>query len=331
MSTPIRTSPLLLLPLYMILTFAITADSLALEEVRDVANKKLISGLNYYILPVMRGTGGGLTLGPNMANHTCPLDVVQHRRSEASNGLPVTFRPVKNLKKGTVYDEMSLQNGFLRLQPKGGHGHHNGEENESPSNSCSSLGRKVGRSRSVGCGSRSRSRSMSFSGDFLERLSTGFGDCTVLRRVESHREASKEDNHHHHHRHPIKDRVKCGGLFEEEVSNPYEITTIDRHRPLKLLSAQTPTSVWKLASFDEEVRRYFVTTGGREGSPGIGSLSNWFKIEKDGEDYKLSFCPSVCKFCKVICKDVGIYVDGEGVRRLALSDETPFNVMFKKA
>ncbi|KAL2530535.1 hypothetical protein Fot_23136 [Forsythia ovata] len=48
-----------------------------------------------------------------------------------------------------------------------------GDENESP--------RKVSRSRSVGCGSRS------FSGDFFERISTGFGDCT-LRRVESQRE-----------------------------------------------------------------------------------------------------------------------------------------------
>ncbi|KAF5201129.1 Myristoylated alanine-rich c-kinase, partial [Thalictrum thalictroides] len=44
------------------------------------------------------------------------------------------------------------------------------------------FGRKVARSRSVGCGSRS------FSGDLLERISTGFGDCT-LRRVESQREA----------------------------------------------------------------------------------------------------------------------------------------------
>ncbi|KAM7278686.1 hypothetical protein ACFE04_005820 [Oxalis oulophora] len=39
------------------------------------------------------------------------------------------------------------------------------------------LDRKVSRSRSVGCGSRS------FYGDFFERISTGFGDCT-LRRVE---------------------------------------------------------------------------------------------------------------------------------------------------
>uniref|UniRef100_A0A0E0P8Q4 Uncharacterized protein n=1 Tax=Oryza rufipogon TaxID=4529 RepID=A0A0E0P8Q4_ORYRU len=51
----------------------------------------------------------------------------------------------------------------------------------SEGSSSSSFGRKVARSRSVGCGSRS------FSGDFLERLSTGFGDC-ALRRVESHRE-----------------------------------------------------------------------------------------------------------------------------------------------
>lgn len=51
----------------------------------------------------------------------------------------------------------------------------------SEGSSSSSFGRKVARSRSVGCGSRS------FSGDFLERISTGFGDC-ALRRVESHRE-----------------------------------------------------------------------------------------------------------------------------------------------
>lgn len=69
----------------------------------------------------------------------------------------------------------------------------------------SSFGRKVSRSRSVGCGSRS------FSGDFLERISTGFGDC-ALRRVESQREGAAcgggdED------RRRMKERVKCGGIF----------------------------------------------------------------------------------------------------------------------
>ncbi|KAL0414756.1 UNVERIFIED_CONTAM: hypothetical protein Sradi_1677300 [Sesamum radiatum] len=52
-------------------------------------------------------------------------------------------------------------------------------ENGSPDQAA--FDRKVSRSRSVGCGSRS------FSGDFFERISTGFGDCT-LRRVESQRE-----------------------------------------------------------------------------------------------------------------------------------------------
>ena len=83
----------------------------------------------------------------------------------------------------------------------------------SEGSSSSSFGRKVARSRSVGCGSRS------FSGDFLERLSTGFGDC-ALRRVESHREpkpkgagalghlggAHGDDERDQHH------RIKCAGF-----------------------------------------------------------------------------------------------------------------------
>lgn len=90
-----------------------------------------------------------------------------------------------------------------------------GNDDGSPSGSqaSSSFGRKVARSRSVGCGSRS------FSGDFLERISNGFGDCT-LRRVESHREAKpKAASIHRRGRHidddgqQLKERVKCGGIF----------------------------------------------------------------------------------------------------------------------
>ncbi|KAB1213971.1 hypothetical protein CJ030_MR5G017234 [Morella rubra] len=94
------------------------------------------------------------------------------------------------------------------------------EEDDIPNSqapaSASSFERKVSRSRSVGCGSRS------FSGDFFERISTGFGDCT-LRRVESQREGKPKvsasavhrggpgGDHHHHH--CMKERVKCGGIF----------------------------------------------------------------------------------------------------------------------
>lgn len=74
-----------------------------------------------------------------------------------------------------------------------------------------SFGRKVSRSRSVGCGSRS------FSGDFFERISTGFGDCT-LRRVESQREG-------HNNKSKVadscmKERVRCGGIFGGFIVNP---------------------------------------------------------------------------------------------------------------
>ncbi|CAN6464630.1 unnamed protein product [Victoria cruziana] len=90
------------------------------------------------------------------------------------------------------------------------------KENESPnsSGSASYFGRKVARSRSVGCGSRS------FSGDFLERISNGFVDCT-LRRVESHREAKANSKIVLHGTSAaaaaaaggIKETFKCGGLF----------------------------------------------------------------------------------------------------------------------
>ncbi|KAA8548945.1 hypothetical protein F0562_000629 [Nyssa sinensis] len=88
------------------------------------------------------------------------------------------------------------------------------DENESPNQA--SFDRKVSRSRSVGCGSRS------FSGDFFERISTGFGDCT-LRRVESLREgkpkvtAGGEQD-------CITERVKCGA--EDNMNGKKAATTV---------------------------------------------------------------------------------------------------------
>uniref|UniRef100_A0A1D1YL05 Uncharacterized protein n=1 Tax=Anthurium amnicola TaxID=1678845 RepID=A0A1D1YL05_9ARAE len=84
------------------------------------------------------------------------------------------------------------------------------EEDSSPgsgslqASSSAAFTRKVARSRSVGCGSRS------FSGDLLERISTGLGDCT-LRRVGSQREGKPGAG--------VVDRelplrwVRCGGIF----------------------------------------------------------------------------------------------------------------------
>ncbi|KAK0578371.1 hypothetical protein LWI29_031741 [Acer saccharum] len=206
-------STLLILISFFIFAFVtkaplvVTADS-SPDPVLDIAGEKLHTGTDYYILPVVRGRGGGLTLA-STGNETCPLDVVQERQ-EVENGLPVTFSPV-NIKKGVV------------------------------------------------------------------RLST------------------------------------------------------DQNIKFSASTICVQSTVWKLDSHDDSLGQWFVTTGGVEGNPGRETISNWFKIEKFDDDYKLVFCPSVCDTCRVLCRDIGIYIDqATGIRRLALSD-TPFKVMFKKA
>ncbi|KAG6384708.1 hypothetical protein SASPL_153525 [Salvia splendens] len=174
--------------------------------VLDIAGKQLLAGADYYILPVIRGRGGGLTLAAT-GNETCPLDVAQERQ-EVKNGLPLSFRPT-NAKKGVIR------------------------------------------------------------------------------------------------------------------------TSTDHNIKFSAASICVQSTVWKL-HFDESIQNYTITTGGAEGNPGRETISNWFKIEKFDEDYMLVFCPTVCNYCKVICKQVGIVVQ-HGLRRLALTDSAPFKFMFKKA
>ncbi|KAH9724956.1 Kunitz trypsin inhibitor 5 [Citrus sinensis] len=176
------------------------------DPVLDISSKQLRAGSKYYILPVTKGRGGGLTLAGRSNNKTCPLDVVQEQHS-FKNGFPVTFSPV-NPKKGVVRESTDLN---------------------------------------------------------------------------------------------IK--------FDAATS-----------------CAQS--TVWKLDNFDAAFGQWLVTTGGVEGNPGPRTMRNWFKIEKFFGDYKLVYCPSVCNFCRGLCRDVGIFING-GVRRLALSD-IPFKVVFKK-
>ncbi|CAI0445270.1 unnamed protein product [Linum tenue] len=88
--------------------------------------------------------------------------------------------------------------------------------------------------------------------------------------------------------------------------------------------------VWKVEEYDDDgVERWFVGTGGVE-----GKVEDWFRIVKygvgGGSNYKLVHCPGVCKSCKVRCKDVGVFVDENGVRRLALTEDRPFVVSFMR-
>ncbi|KAI4299823.1 hypothetical protein L6164_033248 [Bauhinia variegata] len=58
----------------------------------------------------------------------------------------------------------------------------------------------------------------------------------------------------------------------------------------------------------------------------IYEVPGWFKIEKYLDDYKLVFCSKY----SVTCSDLRIYNDDQGEKRLIVTNDKPFNVMFKK-
>ncbi|PHT53903.1 hypothetical protein CQW23_08365 [Capsicum baccatum] len=90
------------------------------------------------------------------------------------------------------------------------------------------------------------------------------------------------------------------------------------------------SNVWRLDRYNpQEEDHHVITNGGVRGNPGRDTIANWFKIVKYGAGYKFLFCPSVCNYCEVICKNVGILVQNNGQALLALSNE-PLEVVFKK-
>ncbi|XP_059300056.1 kunitz trypsin inhibitor 5-like [Lycium ferocissimum] len=198
-------NPLLLLLSLSIIPFILAGSSPS--PVLDINGDKVQAGPNYFILPVIRGRGGGLTPYNVKQNNTCPRDIMQWNYNDEP-GLPV------------VFTRLDAKKGVVRLSTD---------------------------------------------------LNVRFYTPTICARE----------------------------------------------------------TIWKLGPYDDKLKQYFVVTGGVEGNPGQQTLSSWFKIEKFKKDYKFVFCPSVCKICKVICKDVGIFRTKDGVRLLALSD-TPHRVMFKK-
>ncbi|PWA88373.1 kunitz family trypsin and protease inhibitor protein [Artemisia annua] len=78
----------------LILLFSTISLSLGQQSpnpVRDIDGNLVRSSAKYYILPVFRGRGGGLTLAATR-NESCPLDVVQENM-EVIKGLPLAFIP----------------------------------------------------------------------------------------------------------------------------------------------------------------------------------------------------------------------------------------------
>ncbi|KAE9586129.1 putative proteinase inhibitor I3, Kunitz legume [Lupinus albus] len=89
------------------ITLLISITTAAPESVLDITGQKLKTGLNYNILPVIRGNGGGLTISTTNNNKTCPLYVVQEK-VEILNGKSVTFTPYKANKHGLILTSTDL-------------------------------------------------------------------------------------------------------------------------------------------------------------------------------------------------------------------------------
>lgn len=72
--------------------FIFATTTAASDIIYDSAGNKLLRGLPYYILPLLRGTGGGLTLSQNTKD-SCPLNVTQEP-FEVNHGVPFIFNPI---------------------------------------------------------------------------------------------------------------------------------------------------------------------------------------------------------------------------------------------
>nr|XP_043633654.1 kunitz trypsin inhibitor 5-like [Erigeron canadensis] len=88
---------------FFIFIFLCTLSLSTSVPVRDIDRNVLRSGTNYYILPVIHGNGGGITLAPGR-NQPCPNDVALEN-NEKSNGLPMRFVPAANSSKDNIIHE----------------------------------------------------------------------------------------------------------------------------------------------------------------------------------------------------------------------------------
>ncbi|KAI3748563.1 hypothetical protein L6452_11719 [Arctium lappa] len=193
-------------PFFIFIVFSTFSLSTGQTPVLDIAGSVVRSSLRYYIVPAIRGSGGGVKLAPTTINQTCPLDVAQEN-NELLDGLPLKFVPANTNKDGTIFESTDLN--------------------------------------------------------------IKFSDATT-----------------------------CG-------------------RP----------AVWRV---EDSGGQRVVSSRGVVGNPGRETISNWFKIEKYEDGYKVVFCPSVCNSCRPACADIGSTIAKNGRRSLVLNN-VPLKVVFKKA
>ncbi|XP_022023463.1 kunitz trypsin inhibitor 4 [Helianthus annuus] len=72
---------------------ALSLLSATSATIYDSSGNKLLRGTSYYIVPLLRGSGGGLTVSSQSHKNACPLDITQEP-FEVNNGVPFTFSPI---------------------------------------------------------------------------------------------------------------------------------------------------------------------------------------------------------------------------------------------
>ncbi|CAN6463348.1 unnamed protein product [Victoria cruziana] len=141
----------------------------------------------------------------------------------------------------------------------------------------------------------------------------------------------------------VKDTYRCPKFISQDVYKPSMSTPASFWPVNNMSSVRLSTDmnvefhewnpcpekpIWTLPSTDPVTGKRMVRYGGMMGNPGADTVNNWFRIEKEGENYKFVFCPSVCKTCKAACEDLGLLYDN-GQRWLVLGGR-PFAVKFQR-
>ncbi|MCD7461727.1 hypothetical protein HAX54_046906 [Datura stramonium] len=122
-----------------------------------------------------------------------------------------------------------------------------------------------------------------------------------------------------------------GGSLQFSPLDPEENTvrlSTDLNVKFMSIIISDSSTVWTV---NNEIipQRYVVAVGGVEGNPGRDTLSNWFKIDKYEDAYKLVYCPGVCETCRPFCGDIGILVEPNNKRVLFVGSDKPLKVKFQ--
>ncbi|PWA71509.1 proteinase inhibitor I3 [Artemisia annua] len=78
--------------IYSFIFFNLFIVTISSNVIYDSSGNKLLRGIPYYIIPLLRGSGGGLTLTQTKKN-TCPLNVTQEP-FDVNHGVPFIFNPI---------------------------------------------------------------------------------------------------------------------------------------------------------------------------------------------------------------------------------------------